>query len=115
MGVDTIYPVGTILTRREKQGDDNDVLRVVGSGERVIVTSHEAFTGNFEIKVADARTHYEASYPEGVEVSRIPPVGDKGKSPEQIFAEAAAKPGATTKRIRKGTKVDDKSVVEGGS
>ena len=112
MGIEVVYPVGTVLTRNEKQGNEVDVLRVVGAGDKLVVTPHEEFGSNFELSVKVAREQYTAELPPGVDWPRIPPVGDQGLSPEQIFAKAARQ--GSTKRVRQGTKVDNKSIIENG-
>lgn len=97
MGVNTVYPVGTILTRKEKKNNEHDVLRVVGSGGKLVVTPHEEYGVNVQITAAEVQNNYEVSYPEGVEEPRVPPVAANALSPEQVFAEAAAKAEAPKK------------------
>lgn len=112
MGIEIVYPVGTVLTRNEKQGDSADVVRVVGGGDKIVVTPHEEYGNNFELDVRVAREQYAADLPEGTELQRVPPVGNQGLSPEQVFAKEAR--GQTARRVRKGTKVDSESVIEDG-
>lgn len=113
MGIETVFPVGTVLTRNEKQGKPDDVVKVVGAGDKLVVTPHGEFGSNFELPIRVAREEYSADIPEGVEILRVPPVGKHEKSPEQIFAEAAKQPGATTKRVRKGTKTEKVEFEDG--
>lgn len=113
MGIETVFPIGTVLTRKEKKGDAEDSLRVVGAGDKLVVTPHEEFGGNFELKIRVAREEYEADIPEGSQILRVPPVAKHEKSPEQIFAEAAKQPGATTKRARTGSKTAKVEVENG--
>jgi hypothetical protein len=86
MGTETAYPIGTILTRREPQGDGRDQLKVVGGGkEEVVVTSNTDFTENFGLQAGVIRAEYEANVDtEGVHLS-TPTYVDPGPTPEQVF------------------------------
>lgn len=90
MGTEQIFPVGTILTRKEPKDDNNDKLRVVGTGHEIVVTPHEEFAPNFAIDVKVARNEYTYELPEGTDLQTQPKPEDS-LSPEQIFANAANK------------------------
>lgn len=84
MGTETSYPIGTILTRRNPVGDENDELRVVGGGKELVVTSTKTFGDNFQITGAVARAEYTTDVPDSVLLSQ-PTYVDPGPSPEQVF------------------------------
>lgn len=88
MGTQQAYPIGTILTRKKKQEDDLDELVVVGGGKQLVVTSHNGFSGNFQLDAAAARAEYTSDVPDTVYLEQ-PGYVSPGLTPEQQFAEAA--------------------------
>lgn len=81
-----IYPIGTVLTRKDPQGDFMDEVHVVGGGQQLIVESRKEFSGVHELDMKLARTEYDADIPESVRLER-PQVVDPGLTPEQVFAQ----------------------------
>lgn len=88
MGTESYYPVGTKLTRKDKEDDGEDELVVVGGGDQLIVSSAVEFGPNFPLDVSVARDQYDADFPEGFEPGE-PEVLRPGLTPEQVFAQTA--------------------------
>jgi len=85
MGIESIFPVGTILKRITPKGDDLDEVRVVGGGRDLVVTSNSGFSGNVPLNAAVVRAEYGADFPDEVYLQR-PSYVDPGPTPEQVFA-----------------------------
>jgi hypothetical protein len=103
MGLDQLYPIGTVLTRRVLQDDAWDEIRVVGAGSELVVTSNKEFTESKTLNVQEAREDYdgdvehEASEEEEGKVILVRP----GATPEQVFA-AEARAAAARGEVPKG-------------
>ncbi len=88
MGTEMLYPIGTVLTRKDPKGDFMDEVHVIAGGSKLVVESRKEFTGAHELDVSVARNEYDAEIPESVRIER-PSVVDPGLSPEQVFAGEA--------------------------
>lgn len=91
MGTQSVFPIGTKLTRRELKNNAYDELVVVGGGNKVSVQP-TSFGETIELTGTEINSDYDVEFPEGSYLN-APTYSKQGPSPEEVFAEIARKAG----------------------
>jgi len=101
MGTESHFPIGTVFKRRKPLDDSLDELRVVGGGNKLVVTSNLEFGQSFELTGSEVNEEYDVDVPPGAELLAPTVNYNTEPSPEEVFAKQA-RDNPVTVRARRG-------------
>lgn len=98
------YAIGTVFKRREPQSNATDEIRVVGSGNGLVVTPHQDFGSPYSIDMKTLRSEYVLE--DGTELEEPEVETTRSKmSPLEVFAAQErkdARDGTTPEPVKRG-------------